>query len=62
MEMKRSTWGSQSYHKCFCWRNNMITILGDVGESALPLLILVKVIKNQREDLVVMLAGYMALT
>src|SRR6266566_7419645 len=28
MEMKRSTWGSQAYHICLCWSNNMITILG----------------------------------
>ncbi len=40
----------------------MITILGDIVQSALPLLILLQVMENQREDLVVILAGYRART
>jgi hypothetical protein len=40
----------------------MITILGDIVQPALPLLILSQAMENQCEDLVVILAGYRALT
>ncbi len=40
----------------------MITISGDIGQSALPLLILSQAMENQREDPVVILASYRALT
>jgi len=39
----------------------MVTILGDIVQSALPLLILLQAMETQREDLVVILAGYKAL-
>jgi hypothetical protein len=35
----------------------MITILGDIVQSALTLLILLQVMENQREGLVAILAG-----